>query len=67
MQPNSVRMQDTGAPPEETRQDVETAILKGLDYLQQEASLAKLGNLAVVIRHARSMYVSLVSEQEVER
>jgi hypothetical protein len=47
----------------ETQQDVENAILKGLDYLQQEASLAKLGNLAVVIRHARSMYVSLVTEE----
>lgn len=66
MQP-SVATKNTGVPDEETQQDVETAILKGLDYLQQEASLAKLGNLAVVIRHARSMYVSLVSEQEVER
>ena len=66
MQP-SVATKNTGVPDEETQQDVETAILKGLDYLQQEASLAKLGNLAVVIRHARSMYVSLVTEQEVER
>lgn len=63
----NVATKHVSVPEEETQQDVETAILKGLDYLQQEASLAKLGNLAVVIRHARSMYVSLVSEQEDNR
>jgi hypothetical protein len=62
MQLNVARTQNVVSD-EETQQDVENAILKGLDYLQQEASLAKLGNLAVVIRHARSMYVSLVTEE----
>jgi hypothetical protein len=66
MQLNVARTQSVVSD-EETQQDVENAILKGLDYLQQEASLAKLGNLAVVIRHARSMYVSLVTEQDGER
>ena len=62
----NVATKEAHLPGEETQQEVESAILKGLDYLQQEASLAKLGNLAVVIRHARSMYVSLVSDQEGE-
>jgi hypothetical protein len=66
MQLNVARTQSVVSD-EETQQDVENAILKGLDYLQQEASLAKLGNLAVVIGHARSMYVSLVTEPEADR
>jgi hypothetical protein len=60
----NVATRDPHLPDGETQQEVESAILKGLDYLQQEASLAKLGDLAVVIRHARSMYVSLVSDRE---
>lgn len=49
---------------EETQEDAESAILRGLHYLEREASQAKLGNLAIVIKHARSVYISLTREQE---
>lgn len=52
---------------EETREEAETAILKGLHYLEREAVQARLSSLAVVIKHARAIYVTLIKEKEVEQ
>lgn len=49
---------------DETKEEAETAILKGLDYLEREAAQARLSGLAVVIGHARSIYVTLVKEKD---